>query len=142
LDDFLQNRVQILLHHHVAQVDKADGVAQLGFVEERILLLIAQHFQGGFAEDGEIKRGALGRRIGENDLMRHRGFAATRRARDDVEGKFRNAAAQDVVEAAHAGRKFADRDFGRFARDFPGRRALARLILFFHFYLRCRNPNR
>src|SRR6185312_4655217 len=96
---------------------KADSLAQHGLVEERILLLIAQHFQRGFAEDGEIKRAFPRRRIGENDLMRQRGFAATRRARDDVEGKFRDAAAKDFVEAAHAGRQFADRDLSRLAHD-------------------------
>ncbi len=45
--------------------------------------------------------------------MRQRGFAATGRARDDVEGEFRDAAAHDVVQAAHAGRDLVDRDFSR-----------------------------
>ena len=85
---------------------KRMALTQLRFVEERILLLIAQHFQGGFTEDGEIERGFLHHRVGENDLVRQRGFTATRRARDDVERKLWNAAAQDVVEPAHAGRKF------------------------------------
>ena len=81
-------------------------------------MLIAQHLQGGFAEDGEIERGLLGRSIGENDLVRQRGFAAARCARDDVERKFRDAAAQDLVEAAHAGGNLADPDFSRIAYDF------------------------
>ena len=110
--------------------------------KKEILLLIAQHFQGGFAEDGEIERGFLHRGIGENDLMRQRGFAATGRARDDVEGKFRDAAAQDVVEPAHAGRQFVDRDFSGFAHDFFGSLSLAALFCFFIFTSVYRNPNR
>ena len=81
LDDLLQHRGQILLHHHVGQVDEADGLAHFGFVEEGKLLLIAHHLEHGFAEDGEIERRFLRRRIGEHDLMRQRGLAATGRAR-------------------------------------------------------------
>src|ERR1019366_5402035 len=95
-----------------------DSVTQIGFVEERILLLVAQHFQGGFAEDSEKDRGFFLRRIGKYDLMRHRSFAATRCSRDNVERKFRYAAAQYGVQAAHAGRQLADRDFSRLAHDF------------------------
>ena len=39
-------------------------------------MLVAQHFDGGFAEDGEIERRALGRRVGEYDLVGQRGLAA------------------------------------------------------------------
>ena len=124
LADFLEDRVQILLQHHVGQVDEADRLAQLGFVEERILLLIAQHLHRGLAEDGEVERGFLRRGVGENDLVRQRRLAAARRARDDVEGKFRDAAAEDVVEPAHAGRHFADDDLSRLTGDFRGRLGL------------------
>ena len=117
-------------------MDEANrAVADLGGVEERILLLITQHFQGGFTEDSEIERGFLRRGVGENDLMRQRGFAATRRAGDDVERKFRDAAAQDVVEAAHAGRDFLDRDFSWLAHDFLRPFAFRRVILLFHFFV-------
>ena len=139
--NFIVNRVQILIQHHVGQVEKADGLAQLGFVEERILLLVAQHFYGGFAEDGEKERGFLRRGIGKNDLMHHRGFAATGRAGNDVERKFRDAAAQDVVEAADAGRQFADRDLSRLVHDCFRQFAFIRLILVFHFYHLNQNPN-
>ena len=67
------------------------------------MLLIAQHLEDGLAEDGEIERRFLRRPVGENDLMRQRGFPAAGRAANHVEGKLRNAAAQDVVEPAHAG---------------------------------------
>src|ERR1017187_9982796 len=139
--NFIVNRVQILIQHHVSQVDKADGLAQLGFVEERILLLVAQHFYGGFAEDGEKERGFFRRGIGENDLMHHRGFAATGRAGDDVERKFWDTAAQDVVEAAHAARYFADRGFTRLAHEYLLQFAFSRIILLFHFYILYQNPN-
>jgi hypothetical protein len=39
-------------------------------VKKRVLLLVAQHFDGGLAEDGEIERGALRRRVREYDLVR------------------------------------------------------------------------
>jgi hypothetical protein len=115
-DNFLQHRVQILLEHDVGEVDKADVLAEPGFVEEGILLLIAQHLQCGFAQNGEIKRGFLRRGIGENELMRHGGFAATGHARDHVKGEFRDAAAHDLVQAADAGRQFADSGFTRLAQ--------------------------
>jgi len=57
-------------------------------------LLVAQHFDGGFAEDGEIERRALRRRVGEYDLVRQRGLAASRGARDDIKRKFRQTAAR------------------------------------------------
>jgi hypothetical protein len=71
------------------------------------LLLVAQHFDGGFAEDGEIERRALRRRVGEHDLVRQRGLTASRGARDDIERKFRDTAAQDFIEARYPGRQFS-----------------------------------
>ena len=118
---------------HVGQVDEADGPAQLRFVEERKLLLITQHFHGRFAQDSEIECGLLLRRIGENDLMCEGGLAAARRARDDVERKFRDAAAQNVIQSAHPGRDLMDRDFGRVTHGFFG--PLARIIFCFHIRL-------
>jgi SOS-response transcriptional repressor LexA len=87
------------------------------------------------------ERGFLRRGIGKNDLMHHRGFAATGRAGNDVERKFRDAAAQDVVEAADAGRQFADRDLSRLVHDCFRQFAFIRLILVFHFYHLNQNPN-
>jgi hypothetical protein len=69
-------------------------------------LLVSQHFDGGFAEDGEIERGALRRRVGEHDLVGQRGLAASRGARDDIKRKFRETAAQDFIEARDPGRQF------------------------------------
>jgi len=140
-DDFLKDAVRAALPQHVSQIEKADGLAQLGFVEERKLLLVAQHFHGGFAENGKIERRFFWRRVGKNNLVSQRGLAATRRARDDVEGKFRNAAAQDFVEPAHSGRKFMDPDLGRFSRDFFRKARFGCAILFFHI-VSYRKPNR
>ena len=69
--------------------------------------------------------------------MRHRGFAATGRASDDIERKFRDAAAHDVVEAAHAGRQFVDRNFCRLAHSSFCRFTFVRVNLFFHIHLSC-----
>ena len=98
-------------------------------------MLIAQHFDGGFAEDGEIERRLFYSRIGENELMRHRCFAAPRRAGDDIERKLRNAAAHDVVEAAHASGQFTYRDLRGGAPDTFRRFTFVRVNLLFHIYL-------
>ena len=50
-----------------------------------------------------------------------RRLAAAGAAGDDVEGKFREAAAQDLVEAGHAGGQLADRHAARVARGRFGR---------------------
>ena len=138
LDDFCEHRVQILFHHHIAEVDEANGLAQLRFVEEGILLLIAQHLYRRFAQHGEIKRRFSDGRVGEYDLMRQRGFATPRCARDDVEGKFREAATQDLVEAAHAGRQCANRDFSPMSHDLFANVSFgssASRVFRFHFHL-------
>ncbi len=132
LGDLLENGVEILLHDDLGQIDKADGGAQLRFVEKRILLLIAQHLHRGLAEDGEEERGFLRRRVGEKDLVGEGRLSATGRARDDIEGKFRDAAAEDVVQAAHAGRQFADDDFARPTGHFRRLLAFRGGVGFFH----------
>ena len=101
--NLIQDRVQTPLQEHVGQVAELDLPAQSRFVEEGKLLLIAEHLQHGFTENTKIKGGLLRGAIGESDLMGQRGFAATGRAPDNVERKFRDAAAQNVVQAAHAG---------------------------------------
>src|SRR5687768_18481127 len=95
-----------------------DRVVQLRRIEERVLLLVAQHFQRRLAENGEIERGLLRSRIGKHDLMRERGFAAARRAGDDVEREFRQPTAQNVIEAANAGGQLPDGYFIRHAYFF------------------------
>ena len=73
--------------------------------------------------------------------MREGGFSATGHAGDDVEGELRDAAAQDVIEAAHAGRQGMDGDLGELARAFLRQFAIARGLLLFHFHLLTDNPN-
>ena len=80
----------------------------LASIEERELLLVAQHLDGRLAQHGEVQRGPLRRGVGEHDLMRQRGLAASGRAGDDVEGIFGQAAAEDLIEPGHAGGQLAD----------------------------------
>ena len=47
--------------------------------------------------------GRSGAGVGEHDLMRQRGLAAAGGAGDDVEGVLGQAAAEDFIEARHAG---------------------------------------
>jgi hypothetical protein len=84
LGDCFQYSGESLFHQNLAQVDKADGAIQLEDVKERILLLVAQHFERGFAQHCEIKRGSFRRCVCEDKLMRQRGFATSRSARDDI----------------------------------------------------------
>jgi hypothetical protein len=61
---------QILLQNHLAQIDESNRAGQLVLVEERVLLLISQHLQRGFAQNGEIESRLFRGRIGEHKLMR------------------------------------------------------------------------
>jgi hypothetical protein len=97
------------------------------------LLLIAQHFQSGLAQHGEIERWFLRRRVREADLMRQRGFAAPGRAGYDVKGKLRQAAAENIVQARHAGRQFPDCDFGELAHWFSTQFAFVLNRMGLHF---------
>ena len=76
--------VEILLQDHLAQIDEANRAGQLALVEERVLLLISQHLQRGFGQNGEIERRMLRCRIGEHKLMRQSRFPASRSARDEL----------------------------------------------------------
>ena len=103
LDDRIQDRAEVLLQDDLAEVDEADRAVQLGMVEERELLLVAQHLDGRLAQHGEVQRRPLRGGVGEHDLVRQRGLAASGGAGDDVEGELGQAAAEDLVEARHAG---------------------------------------
>ena len=105
LDDLLQDRAQVLLQHELAEVDEADRAVQLGRVEERELLLIAQHLDGRLAQHGEVQGRPLRGGVGEHDLMRQRGLSASGGAGDDVEGVLGQPAAEDLIQARHAGRQ-------------------------------------
>ena len=106
----VQDRVEVLLQHHLTQVDEADRGADLRGVEELKLLLVAQHLEGGFPEDGEVEGRPGGRGIGEDDLVGEGGLSAPRRAGEDVEGQFREAAPQHRVQTRHAGGESRDTD--------------------------------
>ena len=54
-DDLRQDRVQVLLQHHLAEVDEPDGGVQLGRVEEPELLLVPEHLEGRLAQHGEVQ---------------------------------------------------------------------------------------
>jgi len=63
-DDFLQHRVQILIQHHLAQVNKATPCPTWIGRRKNVVADSAASY-GGFTEDGEIERGFLRRGIGE-----------------------------------------------------------------------------
>ena len=103
LDDGIEDRAEVLVQDDLAEVDEADRSVHLGLVEERELLLVAQHLDGRLAQHGEVQRRPLRGGVGEHDLMRQRGLAASGGAGDDVEGELGQAAAEDLIEARHAG---------------------------------------
>ena len=90
------------------RLTKRIGAVHLGVVEERELLLVAQHLDGRLAQHGEVERRPLRGGVGEHDLVRQRGLAASGGAGDDVEGVLGQAAAEDFVEARHAGGQLPD----------------------------------
>jgi hypothetical protein len=72
-------------------------------IEERELLLIAQHLDGRFAQHGEVQRRSPWTGVSEDDLVRQRGLTASGSAGDDVEGVLGQTAAENLIEARHAG---------------------------------------
>src|SRR3954447_17655910 len=111
LGDLFQYSLQSTIRQHFAEVDEADGVVDFGYVKENVLLLVAQHFQGRFTENSKVERRSLRSGIGEDELVRQRGLAASRGPRDNVEREFRQTAAQDIVQAWNPSRQFFYRDF-------------------------------
>src|ERR1700723_414047 len=101
-DDSRQHLVEIAARYLIAQIDEANRIVDLLMVEERKLLLIAQHLQRRFTEHGEEQcRPFLGGQC-KHDLVRERRLAGTRRSHNQIEGKFREPAAQNGVEPGHS----------------------------------------
>ena len=109
LDDLLQDRVQVVVQHDLAQVDKPDGGVQLGRVEELELLLVAEHLDGRLAQHGEVQGRPIRGGVGEHHLVGEGGLPAPGGPGDDVEGVLRQPAAQDLVQPRHPGRQVPDR---------------------------------
>ena len=105
LNDFVQHGAEVVLQYSLAEIDEMDRAVNFGHVEERELLLIAQHLDGRLAEHGKVQRGSLLAGVGEHHLMRERSFAASGCPGDDIEGVFGEAAAEDFIEAWDAGGK-------------------------------------
>ena len=61
---------EVLVQNELAEVDEADRAVQFGLVEERELLLVAQHLDGRLAQHGEVQRGMLWGGVGEHELVR------------------------------------------------------------------------
>ena len=102
-DNLREHRPQIIVQHHLAEVDEADAGIELGVIEELELLLIPEHLEGRFPEHGEEQRGTFGGGVGENDLMGQRRLPAAGSAGDDVERELGQAAPEDLIETGHAG---------------------------------------
>ena len=104
--DFLNDACQELLqragHHLLAQIDVADRLIHAGHIEEGEPLLIAQHLERGFADDGEVQRGPIGTGEGEHDLLRERRFPRAWSAGNEIEGELRQTPTQDLVESRNA----------------------------------------
>ena len=93
-----QHGLEAVLEQLGSEVHEADAVEDLGLVEERELLLVAQHLERRLAEDGDVQRRPLGGRGREHDLVRERRLAAAGPAGDQVERELGQSAAEDVVE--------------------------------------------
>jgi hypothetical protein len=102
-DDLLQNPAQVPLQNELAEVDEADCAVEFGLVEERELLLVAQHLDSWLAQNSEVQRRPIGSGVDENELMRKRCLAASRGSRDDVERVLGETATEDFIQARQAG---------------------------------------
>src|ERR1019366_3227742 len=110
LDGF-QHRRHPSVERLIAEVDEPNrAIAHFGGIEERVLLLIAQHLDGRLADDAEVHGLPREARVREHDLMRQRCLAAPWAAGDQIEGEFRNPAAQDFVEARNTGWQLTNRN--------------------------------
>jgi hypothetical protein len=104
-DDARQELLQRAVNHFMAQIDVSDRLVHACQVEERVLLLIAQHLEGRFADHREVQRGTLGTGEREHDLLRERRLPRTRGAGNEIEGELRQASTQDLVESGNASGK-------------------------------------
>src|SRR5471030_2345884 len=100
--DARQHPVEIALEQISREVDELDRLVDLADVEEWELLLVAQHLQRRFAEHREKQRAPFRRGQREHDLVRHRRLAAAGRAGQQVEGKLRDTATEQVIQAANS----------------------------------------
>jgi len=101
--DLLQDRAQVLFQDNLAQVDEANGAGQHGWIEECVLLLVSQHFDGGFAEDREVECGAFRASVGKHKLVCKRRFSASGGTGNDVEREFRETTTHNLVKARNSG---------------------------------------
>jgi hypothetical protein len=99
LDDDVQGPLRDRFEHLRSQVQEANTGRNLGGIEERELLLIAQHLDRRFPQDRDVQRVTLGARAREHDLVGQRRLTAPRAAGDQVEGELGKPAAQHLVEA-------------------------------------------
>ena len=109
--DARHQALEVALQQVRRQVDVADRLVELRHVEEAELLLVPQHLQRRLSQHGEEQRARVGLRQREHHLVGQRRLAAAGRAGDEVERELGDAAAQQLVEAGHAGRQASNRDF-------------------------------
>jgi len=103
--DSLHDCIQVASLSFLAQIDEAHRPVDFVALEKAILLLVAQHLQGRFAQHREVKRWTFGGCEGEHHLVGQRGLAASGRAGDQIEGELRQAAAEHFVKPWNSRRK-------------------------------------
>ena len=104
----LEHRVEVAARRLRGQVDEPHRRGNARRIEEIELRLVAEHLDRRFAEHREIERRPFTRRVGEQNLLHERRLSRPWRARDEVERKLAQAAAEDSVEARHARGDVAD----------------------------------
>jgi hypothetical protein len=108
--DAFESFFQAAFEEVFPEVDESNAVIDLIGVEEGELLLIAEHLERRLAENREIDRRPLLGGIGEHDLVREGRLAATRPARQQVEGELGQAPAQYTVEPLDSRGELGDDD--------------------------------
>jgi len=102
LDGF-EDSLEAALQGFFIEVDEADELGDLVAVEERELLLIAQHLEGRLAQHREEEHPAPGGAAGEGDLVRQGRLARPGAAGDQVERVLGEPASDHGVKPGHPG---------------------------------------
>jgi len=75
VDDARQELIQCAADDVLAEIDEADRLIHSFHIEERVLLLIAQHLEGWLAHNGEVHGVTFRTGKAKHDLLRERGLA-------------------------------------------------------------------
>src|SRR6185437_5677767 len=102
-DDRIEHSIEVLRERLLSEVHKVNARVHAFDVEERKLLLIAEHLNGWFAQHGEVDGGTLRGRKCEHDLVGEGCFPRPGVAGEQDEREFGEATAKHFIETWNVG---------------------------------------